>query len=422
MPKTDKGLEDKIENAAEKMCQEAEKSNDSNDSEDTPESIFDLVKSLGRDGLKELIPTLNEAELRVLDAELAKAISLDKQVSKPPKNIKQNRSEELSPTRNADDEDEEMVRTESVEGASGVKHQGDNSPEGFEGQVVKSKMSVMDELIDKKGKKKKQKEPMSGDSAESSKTHKDMESAKAEGAKAQGAQIKKAGASMPMEQGKPKSAMSQPLATAPKKKEKKAKDQNPMSGNPKEGSDSSSDTKIDAAGAKVQKSEELKKSLEKEVEKNEKGKPKKVEKSVNWALPYHVQKIKAGTMGRNAHYSVGRNIIKDELERHKIEKGHKADGARWEPTEEVIEKSEKDQEKPEDVEKKPVSISDIIEKGLDKNEDDLKRAANAALKPPKFVKKSFSDADIARSLGLDVEKVEEALGEPLNENKLKEKK
>lgn len=116
--------------------------------EKSQKTVEEILVDLGPEGIRKALPTLSEEEQKVLldklqEMKKAKAVSMDKDYD--PK-IRRGKLTEtrIQEDEVDDDKDEKLVKEE----LKGVDHQGDSTPEGFEGQVIKSILSDITDLED----------------------------------------------------------------------------------------------------------------------------------------------------------------------------------------------------------------------------------------------------------------------------------
>lgn len=126
-----------IEQEIEQMAETLEKSTTSE-----KDFIKKTILELGKDGIRKAIPALNDHELALLKEcleELRKAQMPDSELA--PKKVETKNSDlKTEEQTGSDDEDEDLMIEEMAE----HPHQGDTSPEGFEGQVIKSEAEKED--------------------------------------------------------------------------------------------------------------------------------------------------------------------------------------------------------------------------------------------------------------------------------------
>ena len=120
-------IDKEISELAEKMVKSTTSSKD---------LLIDTVMELGPEGLKKALPALNDSQKGILKDfldDLTKAVSMDDQYTPKKTETKAEDMKTESQT-GSDDEDEDLVKPKAAE----HKHQGDDSPEGKEGQVIKA--------------------------------------------------------------------------------------------------------------------------------------------------------------------------------------------------------------------------------------------------------------------------------------------
>jgi len=102
------------------------------------ERLIDTIMELGPEGLKKAIPALSDENKELLKSVIeemtkAKSLSMDDEYAPEKTKTKIPDIKQESQT-GSDDEDEDLVKEKAKE----HKHQGDNQPEGFEGEVIKA--------------------------------------------------------------------------------------------------------------------------------------------------------------------------------------------------------------------------------------------------------------------------------------------
>lgn len=101
------------------------------------DTLLETVKAMGPEALKKAIPTLSE-EQRALLAEVLekgkKPVSMDAEQPKEQMLVELAQEKKKNSKPRAGEADEDMVKEE----ADSIQHQGDHSPEGLEGQVIKA--------------------------------------------------------------------------------------------------------------------------------------------------------------------------------------------------------------------------------------------------------------------------------------------
>lgn len=345
---------------------------------DTIKGIVEKARELGPEGLKKASANLTEEGKAILSKILAKAkaISMDKEALKKPKNQKDLDSHEVPKQEGGmDEEDEKLMKPEAQE----QKHQGDNSPEGFEGQIIKAE----------------DKPKIQGAVNEYEKNPKDPKN-----------EFKK-----PSEKAKPKEEESEKEEVKPSKKNEDKK----MKKSDKFEEIYKSDDKMIAM---------CKRMIEKGMKKNEyldkannmgweldkcndmwsraESSNKKMKKAIVW------NDLQADLFGST--YKRGRNHISKgnddaiEAEHKKTTEALKKGEYLNEFTHEVFQKAEGT---------KKVTVNDLIEKGLDSDSTHVEAAyrnlEHKKIPNPTLVK-SFEDSEIDKLLGLDKEKADAILG------------
>lgn len=101
------------------------------------ETLLETVKAMGPEALKKAIPTLSEEQRELLKEVLAKGkqpVSMDAEQPKEQMLVELAQEKKKNSKPRAGEADEDMVKEE----ADSIQHQGDHSPEGLEGQVIKA--------------------------------------------------------------------------------------------------------------------------------------------------------------------------------------------------------------------------------------------------------------------------------------------
>lgn len=127
--------------AVKEKVKELTKSEEGLEVKDTLKSIMSKIEEMGPEALKKATETMTEDQKILLSKILSKASiqpkPLKNDVDLEPKNVKDLNSHEIPKFMDGrnNEKDEKLVKPENDE----VKHQGDNSPEAFEGQKIEDK-------------------------------------------------------------------------------------------------------------------------------------------------------------------------------------------------------------------------------------------------------------------------------------------
>lgn len=343
-------MSNKIDQEIEEISEEMEKSTTS-----AQERLFNTIRELGPEGLKARVATLEKSEKELLFNTLEemkkgkKAVEMDKEYAA--EYVKGNVNDTvLQEDKADDDQDEKLVKPEAAK----QKHQGDETPEGKEGQVIKSEL---EETLDAVKKSEDMLKSMVSRMRELGKTDAEI--------------IEKCVA---------RGIDENELAKAMEAKDNPEADQV---------EDKLDDLQKEKARGDKKRPEELK------LEEDNKEAQKKVDapiKKAEWAGENDL--LKSGRGQQNHHFSVN-DYYSDILS--KLE------------TEESLAKSdlEDDLERDED-------LNDIIAKGEDQSYEQVLAKSMAEENKKKVngkIVKSFSDNEIAQALGLSDEEAAELLGE-----------
>jgi len=359
-------LNTEIEEMAEKM----EKS-----TKEPKELLIETLQEMGPDKLREKIPTLNKSEKEVLFnalEEMKKAVSMDDAYAAPviEGDIEDTKlQEEIA----SDDADEKLVKPEAAK----HNHQGDVSPEGRDGHVIKG---MSDKEEDKKIAEKEAKKEV--------KEHeKEMHAKKACMTKSEDEEMKEKLIALKKSIEEEVGERATPELVKAEMKKRMLKEEGQLGDAPEMEKEK---TRGDKARPEAIKVEEENREAQDKVDDKSQGQEKKMKKSVNWADENELFKSSKG--GRNHSFSVG--AYYDEA----IKKSEE------EPKEEV-KKSEGEAKE---------DLNDIIEKGGDASWDDVTTErmikSNKEKVTGRFYK-SFATNEIAEALGLTEEQAKEVLGE-----------
>jgi hypothetical protein len=326
------------------------------------DTLLETVRAMGSEALKKAIPNLTESQKELLKEALAKAykepVSMDAEQPKDGQELIELDSVKgkAKDRGRHNQEDEKMVKEE----ADDIKHQGDNEPEGFEGQVIKAMPEAMMKEEHKMEPKMEMKDANPMELAERM---------KARGMKKEDAMAKL------KERGHHDIAAELDKCWDMKKS---------MEMNPAEEAEHQEEMK-DKKEAKKKNSE-----IKMEAKKEEKAAMPKMEKSVQWSEGTS-KLLKVSTRrGQNAHYSVEDYLLKSETEtQEKLKKGQYL--------------NEEGQPLIKSVQK--VDINDLIEKGMDYSQDQVERLQGLAKtsKTGAFTVSSFTDEDMAKAMPMAVE-------------------
>lgn len=405
------------------------------------EVLFDTIRQLGAEGIKAKLPTLEKSEKEILISalqEMKKAVEMDSTYAAKYVQGKIDDTK-IQEDKADDDQDEKNVKAEAAK----FDHQGTPTP-GWEGQVIKAKMSkdeAKDKIMAMEEKEHKEKDPKKLVDAEK-KEHaaKDMEKAHV-GFKAVEEKARKEGAEDP-------AAVA--AAVGIKKYGKAGMEAKAKAGKMKKGEDCMDrekmmDLKKKAKSGDKEKAKEGLKEMKKALELANpdasaeliKGEMKRLlaEESQDGDAPEMDEKTRA-----NKENVAALNLAADNKEAQKKVNDEKQGGAMKKATwagendlikamtggrnhhfsmEDYINEVLKDAAKPaEDLQKSQPSkkddLNDIIAKGEDASWDELNCdrlvKANKDKVRGKFVK-SFEDNEIAQALGLSPEEAKKILGE-----------
>lgn len=356
---------DEINKEIEQMAEKMEKSQ-----KDPVETLKQTVRSLGPEGLKKAIPNLSDDEkvlLKDVLEDMNKAVEMDDAYAA--KFVEGNINDtKIQEDKADDDADEKLVKPE----AANHNHQGDVTPEGREGQIIKAKdckdeakkeVKEHEDKMHKDGKKKMEKC--------------DMKKSELLEVKAEAEEILKSeGAEITDEL--VKSKMKELIKGRMLKEEEQSEDKLEDMHKDKD--------RGDKARPEALKVEKENKDAQDKVDKLDQGKMKKA------IFAGENDLLKARTGGRNHHFSV--NGYYDQVI---------ADAEK--PAEEI-----KKSETPEEN----YDLNDLIEKDMTKSwgqiqtENGLAKSQEA--QNGKLVK-SFQDNDIASALGLTEDQAKKILGE-----------
>ena len=356
------------------------------------DQLFSVIKSLGPEGLKAKLSSLSDDEKIVLKAALEemtlkKAVSFDDVYAA--KMIQGKITDTVIQEDIAsDDADEKLVKP----AANKMSHQG-TPTEGWQGQVIKS-VEASDEALDQLIEKAMEK--CSDDKMVMKKLkEKGMDEGKVQGALDKYKAKKEVKKSEELEKGKMKEEAAKKIM-AMEEKEHGTKDPKKLvAAEKKEHAMKKSDEEIEKA--KMNKEEDqlgdapsleggkqmAKKTAAPDIEDNAKANKKNMTKSVTWEGQ---NLLKANTGGRNFNFNV-EHFITETLK---------------------VEAPAPDIKKSEGKE----DLNDLIEKGGDRNWDQIRDERKAAAhKTNGSLVKSFSDEELAESMGITVEEAKKILGE-----------
>jgi hypothetical protein len=370
---------------------------------DTLKGILARINELGPDGLKKAAALLTPEQNALLNKILTKALSMDKEAVKKPKNVKDLNSHEIPKQEGGiDEEDEKLVKPE----ADSHRAQGDNSPEGIEGQVIKSeKPAVQGDQKAYGGK------DASSNYVEKSEDEVEMPKKKfKEEHKKLVEVLESPSREDDKEEAKKQKKELKEEMNKPEKEDKKMKKSEVLEEIYK------SDEKLSELCSKcMSKGMKKEKFLEKASEmgwdvkkcdmawsRSEKAAQKPMKKSIEWN-DWTADAFGIGAKrGRNFHVS-GNDVEIEKQEtstKETLKKGEYLN----EFTHEVFAKSDN----------KKVSINDLIEKSLDRDSCTVEEIYQhvTGKKAPKtaVLTKSFDDSEIEAALGIDSKKAEEILG------------
>lgn len=348
----------KINEEIEKMAETLEKS-----TQEPLDVLKSTIETLGADGIKKKLETLSDDQKTVLKSVMAEmaeikkgkaAVSFDKE-ARGAKHIQGKFTDTLLQEEKADDdEDEKLVKPEAAK----HKHQGDETPEGKEGQVIKGKVKeeAKEKIMQMEEKEHSTKDPK-----------KLVEDEKKEN------KMKKSEIETLEENIDGVVAKAMDLCKNDEDKVKAKLEKKGLNGQ-----------KVQGAVDKYKK-ENMKKSEEVVVQevKVEETKVETVTKSFPWDDANRL--LKANTLGRNFHFDAGSYLANEE--------------AKKQVKTEEFKKSEDGKE----------TINDVIAKSMDKSQDQVnvetQLTKNKAEVSGKLYK-SFSDEDLFKSLGLTKEEAE----------------
>lgn len=389
----------KINKEIEEMAEKMQKSIQS-----PKEGLFKAIRDLGKDGLKEKMAILSDEDKVVLKAaleemNLQKAVSFDDVYAA--KMIQGKVTDTVIQEDIAsDDADEKLVKP----AAAAMSHQG-TPTEGWSGQVIKALEDddeQLDQLIEKAMAK------CDGDDKIVMKKLKEkgMAEGKVQGALDKYKQNKDMKKSQEdIEKGKMSEKEAKDKIMAMEKKEHGTKDPKKLvDAEKKENAMKKSDEEIEkAVQTEIEPSEVnqngdapdlkggktvAKKTAAPDIEDNAKANKKNMTKSITWEDETRL--LKANTQGRNFNFNVENFITETIASEGQIE--------------EVIQKSEDTED-----------LNDLIQKGMDKNWDQVKDAKSkdeAKKKQNGKMVKSFDElTDLAESMGITEEEARKILGE-----------
>lgn len=340
---------------------------------ETLKEFRQVVEEIGREGVETVIKALPEESQILFKEALAKSMSMDKEAQeKTGAKVKQVVSEDAR-----EDEDEEAKKRREADkgekmvkkpGADKISHQGDDTE--LKGQVIKSEETEEDAEDLEKGDSKAEAEEEVQKGAMKELAFEELE--KGELLHKMIEKMRKRG----MDHDKVMDALG-----------KKGYDVEMAKG---KWADMEEEEQL-AKKDEVKKSEEVvaEETIEKVVE--EQAAPEEIKKSVNWASPNERLEVNA-KRGHNTHYDVDSYIVQKAM-----------DKAAGEPL-------KKSDEEPKTFD--PKNINDILEKGDDRSIDDINQALGHVKKSKggDFNTSSFSDEDLAKSMGMTVDEMNEVLG------------
>lgn len=383
---------DEINKQIEEMAEKMEKS-----VTDPKEKLQALIKSLGKEGLKAKLATLSDEDKIVLKATLEemtlkKAVAFDDVYAAKMiqgKVIDTIIQEDIA----SDDADEKLMKP------AAAKHNHQGGPvDGWEGQVIKSLEENLDLVIEKAMEK------CNDDKMVMKKLkEKGMDEGKVQGAldKYKMKKNMKKSEAEDLEKGKMKEReQAKEKIMSMEEKEHGTKDPKKLvDAEKKEHKDEKKMKKSDEEieKAKMNKEEDqlgdapdlkggkqvAKKSPAPDIEDNAKANKKNMTKSVSWDDDQRL--LKANTLGRNFTFNV-EQFIEETIKN--------------EPKEPVA----KSETKKED-------INDLIQKGADRNWDQVnEERRHSAVKTNGTLVKSFDDAALAEAMGMSIEEMKKILG------------
>ena len=120
--------------------------------EEKGETLEETITRLGPEGLKKAMPTLTEGELDLLRftlEDMVKAKATQEEAPAAPVIEGKLTDTKIQEEKGDDDEDEKLVKEKNKD----INHQGDVSPEGREGQIIKAESEMEVEIEEENGKK-----------------------------------------------------------------------------------------------------------------------------------------------------------------------------------------------------------------------------------------------------------------------------
>ena len=335
------------------------------------EQLITTINELGPEGLRAKMPELSKSEQAMLkdvleDMKKAKSPAMDANYAAS--YVRGNVNDTILQEDKADDDqDEKLVDPKNAK----MNNQGDNSPEGFEGQVIKG-CDVKDVA------KKEAKEEVESHEKEMHK--KDVKkSIEIDGQEIDLEELKTQAEEVLKSEG-----VEELTAELVKGKMKAMLAEEKQSGDAPEMNESTR-AKKEKMPDQIEEAEANKMAQDKVDDMNQGG----MKKSVVWEDENAL--LKANTGGRNHHFSV--NSYYDEA----LSKSETT------TKEEVLEKSDKEYD-----------LNDLIEKDMDTTWSDLETTQNIAksiVDQNGTLQKSFEDNEIAAALGLSEEEAKKILGE-----------
>lgn len=336
--------------------------------------VLQKAKELGKDALSEVAKNLTPAQKELLGKVLSKAMAPSNEpLSTPkPKKVEDLPQEDVKPEGTqyefGDRKDSDLVQEKMDE----VKHQGDNSPEGFEGQKVEDPQTQPDWEA--------QAAPEQAQSkmAKSEEETEDLEKAMEEKMDELMTTLCKAG------------HKKEAIMEALKKKGKYSK---------------KAESSYEKANSEVAKQAKTKADDQKAPEPKENDHKKEMKKSVVWNDWNSDALGNSAKRGHNCHWE-GVSGYLEKSEAVQAERLSKGEFLNVEPQDEL----KKGEGEPSDPRK--VSVNDLIEQHLDMSFDDIKGKQERAMgfKPNGTIAKSFSDEDLAKSMNMSIEEVNKILG------------
>lgn len=396
-------MEKKIKEMADKLAKSFEE-------QENLKEFKQLVEEIGKENVSEFIKSLPEESQAQFKATLEKSLSMDKEAQeKTGAKVKQVVSEdarseedEEAKKRREADKGEKMVKKP---GADKISHQGDNTE--LPGQVIKSEDEPTDLEKGKECPKEEIKEEAKKVAEKEMKEHNDTMH------KSDLGKDEKEIVNGDVEKGAFKEAAIEELNKGEllhkmieKMRQRGMDHDKVMDALGKKGYD------VEMAKGKWEEMQKMDDEMaKKEVKKSEEvvaeapveAAPETpveepVQKSINWASPNERLEVNA-KRGHNAHYNVDEYISKG---------GERAEKAQ---ADEALAKSEEGKEAPAFD---PNNVNDILEKGYDRSEDQVKQAIGHVKKPEggQYNTSSFDDIALAKSFGMTVEEMNEVLGSP----------